>query len=495
MRPFKGLPIHEDPARCYDVVIVGAGIGGLVSAALLADSGMRVLVVEQHYVVGGYCSSFFRKGFSFDAASHFYPLLGNPQSITGKLLRRLGIPTEWIKMDPVDHFHFPDGTRWSVPADFDAYLAGLKSKFPHQATQLDDFFSEVNRLYLLGLLAYFRGKETDRIARYESESVREALDRHFDDPQLKLYLTADCPHWGSPPSRVSYIFDCMLRLSYFLGNYYPRGGSQVFADDLARRIEASGGQVALRAEAQKIRIERGKVVGIELEMGPLRNRRRLKIDSPIVISNADMLQTAGHLIGPDLFGREALAELGDLRCSCPCFLMHIGLENTTAEELQEAQGYYWDEWDPDVLGTMGLRYKLFVPTMFDRSVAPEGSQIIIIQKVIEGDYAAMDADHKERLDRFITGHLEATIPRFRERAVVKLSASARTSYRYTLNHEGAMLGWEMSPGQLGRHRPAITSPFEGLFFTGHWTRPGGGITPVIVSAMQVAREITGERYL
>ena len=53
-----------------------------------------------------------------------------------------------------------------------------------------------------------------------------------------------------------------------------------------------------------------------------------------------------------------------------------------------------------------------------------------------------------------------------------------------------MLGWEMSPDQLGEHRPALNGLVKNLYFTGHWTQPGGGITPVIVSAMQVAQRIT-----
>ena len=63
------------------------------------------------------------------------------------------------------------------------------------------------------------------------------------------------------------------------------------------------------------------------------------------------------------------------------------------------------------------------------------------------------------------------------------------SYRYTLNHRGAMLGWEMSPDQLGALRPAHNGAVRNLHFVGHWTQPGGGITPVIVSAMQVAKKI------
>jgi prolycopene isomerase len=92
------------------------------------------------------------------------------------------------------------------------------------------------------------------------------------------------------------------------------------------------------------------------------------------------------------------------------------------------------------------------------------------------------------LERF-----EAVLPGIREHIVTAQSASALTSWRFTLNHRGAMLGWEMSPGQLGSNRPAIAGPVKNLHFTGHWTRPGGGITPVIVSAVDAARAITTGR--
>src|SRR5256886_9560617 len=100
-RPFRGLR-GKPPNDSYDAVIVGAGIGGLICANLLARDGLRVLLTEQHYMVGGYCSTFRRAGYTFDAATHFYPLLGNSGTITGKLLQALGIRTEWVKMDPVD---------------------------------------------------------------------------------------------------------------------------------------------------------------------------------------------------------------------------------------------------------------------------------------------------------------------------------------------------------------------------------------------------------
>jgi phytoene dehydrogenase-like protein len=496
MRPFRGLGIHEDPAPEYDAIVIGAGLGGLACANLLAEAGLKVLLAEQHYVVGGYCSSFSRQGFRFDAASHFYPLLGNRETITGRLLERLGVETEWVKMDPVDHFHFPDGSRYSVPADFDRYLRELKEMFPAEAARLDAFFAEVRMLYLIGLLRYFRGKMTDRLRLHEGVSLRTAIDRHFEDRKLKLLLTADCPHWGAPPRRISYVFDSMLRLSYFLGNYYPRGGSQKFADDLASALERAGGDVVLRAHVRQIRLDRGRVAGVELELGPVNRRRRVAVRSTRVISNADLLQTCSRLLREEHFEAGLLGRLRRMRRSYPCYLMHLGLAETSPEELYDAQGYHWSGWDAEALGTTDLRFKFFVPTQFDSSIAPPGSQIIIIQKVIEMEFEKIEdwENHKAEIDAFVWQHLERLVPRIAERARVRLSASAKTSYRYTLNTAGAMLGWEMSPDQLGDDRPSVVGSVEGLYYTGHWTRPGGGVTPVLVSAMKAAEAITGNRY-
>ena len=157
-----------------------------------------MLLVEQHYMVGGYCSTFRRGGYTFDAATHFYPLLGNPETLTGRLLAELGVATGWVKMDPVDTFHFPDGTRFAVPADFDAYLARLKAEFPAEAAALDGFFAAVREAYLLGLLALLprpaRGRA--RSAVYRDLTVHDALDRWFRDPQAQAPAHRRLPALG-----------------------------------------------------------------------------------------------------------------------------------------------------------------------------------------------------------------------------------------------------------------------------------------------------------
>jgi prolycopene isomerase len=284
----------------------------------------------------------------------------------------------------------------------------------------------------------------------------------------------------------------MLRLSYFLGNYYPQGGSQAFADELAQRFEELGGHILMQALVTRILVQYETAYGVEVEIGRGRERRVEQVHADYVVSNGDLLRTLEQMVGPAHLEAEYLATIRAWRPTYPCFLTHIGLQDMPTEVLRQAHGYYWDSWDTELVGGNGLRFKVFVPTLYEPALARNGGHIVIIQKVLEIDYDTIDdwAAHKAAIECYIMEHLERMIPGFSDKVVVKSSASALTSARYTLNHQGAMLGWEMSPAQLGSHRLDVVSPIDRLYFVGHWVQPGGGITPVIVSAMKVAHLIT-----
>lgn len=492
MRAFRAL--RGDPRPSYDVVVIGAGIGGLICAALVARSGARVLLVEQHYMVGGYCSTFRRGAFIFDAGTHFYPLLGNPQTITGGLLEQIGCRTRWAKMDPVDHFHFPDGSSFSVSADFGEYLDALKATFPHEVEALDRFFVKVREAYLYGLLYYFRGREHQRFGPLRDLTLLDELLREFRDPKLRLLLAADCAHWGSRPSRTSFVFDAMLRLSYFLGNYYPEGGSQTFADDLARVVEEAGGDILMRSMVERILVEDGTAVGLEVSTGLGAARHRVVVRAGHVVSNADLTLTLEHMLGPEVVGEHLIRAARALRPSSPCFLVHLGLRDLPLSAIAPAAGYHWRSWDAD--DVVYDAFKIFIPTMYEPALAPAGGQVIVLQRIMEIGYdrVANWAEHKARVEDDLVDRLETAVPGLKGHIVSRQSASALTSWRFTLNRAGAMLGWEMSPQQLGDGRPATEGPVRNLHFVGHWTRPGGGITPVIISAMQVAQRISASPF-
>ena len=479
----------RDYPRRYDAIVVGAGIGGLFCANLLASGGMKVLLLERHYMLGGFCSTFRRKGFIFDAATHFYPLLGNPSTLTGKILSSLQVPTEWIKMDPVDQFHLPGLPVFAVPSEFGPYVERLKEWFPDERERIDAYFAELKQAYMYGLLYYFRGVANERAEKLEKYSMAGKLDEHFRDPRLKILLMGDAPHWGSSPDRTSYVFDAMLRLSYFLGNYYPKGSSQKFADDLGRVLVQNGGKILKCAEVHRILAENGKCKGVQVRTVSKREPEEFEFEAPVVVSNADALHTYRDLIGEEHRSTWMLDQIRSQKPTFACFLTHIGLRGMDPERLAAAEGYYWSECDTsDIMKNV---FKIFVPTHFDPAIAPPGCQILIVQRPspVRFDEVTDWAAHKAELEGRTMARLRQLLPGIDDHIVVKSSASAMTSFHFTNNREGGMLGFEMSPEQLGANRLPVYTPVDNLYLTGHWTQPGGGITPVIVSAQRVAKII------
>jgi phytoene dehydrogenase-like protein len=477
---------REYPGR-YDAIVIGAGIGGLFCANLLARGGMKVLLLERHYMLGGFCSTFRRKGFVFDAATHFYPLLGNPATLTGKLVRELEVPTEWIKMDPVDQFHLPGLPVFSVPSEFGPYVEKLKAWFPLESERIDSYFAELKQAYMYGLLYYFRGVANDQIEKFEKYSMAGKLDEHFRDPRLKILLMGDAPHWGSSPDRTSYVFDAMLRLSYFLGNYYPKGSSQKFADDLGRVLVEKGGKILKCAEARQILAENGKCRGVRVRTISKREPEEFEFEAPVIVSNADALHTYRDLMSEEYRSPWMLEHLQSQKPTFACFLTHIGLRGMDPEKLEAAEGYYWNECDKsDIMKNV---FKIFIPTHFDPAIAPAGCQTLIVQRPSPVNFDAVKDwnAHRAELEGRTMERLRQVLPGIEDRIVIKCSATAMTSFRFTNNTQGGMLGWEMSPQQLGTNRLPVFTPIDGLYLTGHWTQPGGGITPVIVSAQRVAK--------
>src|SRR2546427_6523249 len=333
----------RDYPSSYDAIIIGSGIGGLFCGNILAKAGLKVLLIERHYMLGGFCSTFRRRGFIFDAATHFYPLLGNPTTLTGKLLQDLEIPTEWVKMDPVDQFHLPNIPTFAVPADFGEFLAKLKSFFPNEVNGIETYFAELRQAYLYGLLYYFKGVDNDKARQLEQFSVTDKLDQHFRDPRLKALLMADTPHWGSLPDRTSYLFDAMLRLAYFLGNYYPKGSSQKFADDLGRGLTARGGRILKCASVDKIIIENSAAQGVRISTVSKRAPEYHEFRAPIVVSNADALHTYENLIGEEHCGGSWSSrhlQSRDTRCSC--FLTLLCPRRCDSAGLAARAGVYWE---------------------------------------------------------------------------------------------------------------------------------------------------------
>jgi phytoene dehydrogenase-like protein len=475
-------------ASAYDVVIVGAGVGGLACGAYLAKAGVSVLVVERHSIPGGLCSFFKRRQFYFDAGAHFFGSLGDPRSFGGLLLRPLALDVEFIRIDPVDIFHFPDETV-ELPADYESHLALLQRSYPLEGPAIRAFFQKLMRIYR----HFNRGKDdSEMLRRYRYASFQELLDEHFSDRKLKAVLSATAGYIGVNARQVSAIAMASMMMSYFYdGGYIARGGSQAIPDSLMRCLAGAGGQLLLNSPVKRIVIDdSGMATGIVLSSGE-------RVRARVVVSNADARHTFCALIGEDRLPPEYLRVLQGYRESNSCFVLYLGVR-CDDDMLRGKRGWYYNSYDMNDADNTPLY--VAINSLEDRSLCPPGFHIVTATTLYAGEPATDGhrwydddrwTDYKVRCEQRTLAWLEQIIPGLSERVVVRESATRQTIYRYTASSRGAMYGWESSPGQVWLNRLPMNTPYDNLFLCGHWTAAGSGVISVIASGFRVARTVQG----
>ena len=225
-----------------DVVVVGAGLGGLCTAAYLAVAGKRVVVVDRHSVAGGNGTVFTHEGYEFDVGLHYIGDCG-PDGGIPRVLAPLGIELTYREMDPdgFDTFVFDDGTRFAVPAGVDAFRDRLHGAFPDEAAGIDAYLDLVTGID--GELS--GGGPGPVVVEHLSTTLGEVFDELGLSPRLRTVLSGQHGTYALPPSKVSMLLHAALVMHYLKGAFYPEGGGQVIADRLVEVIEAHGGTIVV----------------------------------------------------------------------------------------------------------------------------------------------------------------------------------------------------------------------------------------------------------
>jgi phytoene dehydrogenase-like protein len=454
-------------AKRYDVVVIGAGIGGLVCSALLSKKGKRVLLVEQHFQPGGYCTTFKRKGFIFDAAVHHVGGCGR-YSIVGRCLKELGLEMEFFRLDPMDSLIFPDFSI-DIPAEIEDYMNLLGKRYPSEKDRIGGFFKEFVKLYWAIIN---EASDSPTLNKYKNMTYKEMLDGFFEEEELKRALAGQWGYLGTPPEAISCIGMCQMLVNYLRdGAYYPRGGTQNFANGLARNFTETGGELLLSTMAEEILLEDKKAVGVRLEGGG-------EVRAGVVVSNGDARQTLSRLIKEEL-NHTYSERLRGMKESPSYFLLYLGLDpGVNLKGFR--RGFYHgpdNQW----------KY-ISAPTRVDSTLAPGGRQIVNVVATMKEEYGEVKdwKALKDRLTQENVDYLDGLIPGLKRHIEVVEAATPRTLERYTLNSKGAAYGWAVTPGQTGSGRLDRRTPVENLFLAGHWTNPGPGVCAVVSSGWRVA---------
>jgi phytoene dehydrogenase-like protein len=494
----------ESRRDVYDVIVVGSGIGGLTAAALLARAGRSVLVVERHDRVGGYAHAFRRGRYLFDSAVHLVggcePVETPGGGMIHSLLSNLGVRErcEFARIDPCYAAVYP-GAALQAPCSIEGFVEVHAGEDRAAAKALRQFLQECldirEETRRASQLPSPFGAVTDArrfptLLRYRRATLAQVLDAQLDSPELKALVGTLWPYLGLPPSRLSFLYFANMLMSYLVdGAFCCRGSFQRFADALAAAITARGGEILLKSSVRRIQVEDGCVRGVVLEHGQ-------RIESPLVLSNADARQTVEEMVGPEAFPARYVASLRRMKPSLSSFIVHAAASLPLDPRETCHETFLYSSFDHDRAHRSSLAgdpcwLSVTVPTLADPGLAPAGEHLLILTTLVPYGARSRWRAGKDGLARRLLGIAEHHFPGLGGRLEFVESGTPRTLERYTRNTDGALYGWELSPTQVGSGRLSGSTPITGLRLVGHWTQPGGGVYGVVSSGIMTARSVLG----
>jgi all-trans-retinol 13,14-reductase len=364
--PFPNSPTSSNPTKQgfsikaasshWDAIVIGSGIGGLTTAALLAKEGRRVLVLEQHDIAGGNLHTFSERGYEFDTGLHYVG--GKVGEKTSPMRRQLDYVTdgqvEWERMDDVYDVVIVKDERFNIHSDWHVLKNDLKQQFPEECDAIDRFFMLVvkaTRLFPVFIMLKRLPSPMFRLLlklfglSLFQKTTKQVLDSLTDNPKLAGVLAYVYGDYGEPPSRGAFAMHSLIYTHYKDGAWYPVGGPLKIAFSLIAVIEKWNGKVLVRAPVSSILIDdRNRAFGVEV--------KGKQIFAKSIISSVGAPSTFRKLV-PDSH-RKLVSPLIDIMnndkiaSNVTLMSMFVGINDPDGTLKLPKQNYWiYESWDHD----------------------------------------------------------------------------------------------------------------------------------------------------
>lgn len=489
------------------VVVIGAGIGGIVAATHLAQRGLKVMVVEKNSKAGGRCDRFSRDGHHFDTGPTLLvmPLLYETE------FRALGTSMSEMldlqRVDPTYHLVFDNGSQLALTSDMKSMYEQLEIFEPGSFQGLLRYMDEGHRHYHLGIERLvnrdFR-KASDFFSLKNLPLLFQVkplvnhyrnMSAYFGDPRLKAAFTFQDVYMGLSPFDAPATFSMMPYTELAHGVWYPKGGMYSIVEALMALAQKAGVEFIFNSAVQKIDVNGTHARGVILADG-----QRLEAD--VVLANADLPYVYNDLL-PD---NDLAKPLTRKRFSCSVISFFWGLDQTYAT-LPPHTLFLADDYRENfdsIIRDLGLPANpclyIHAPARLDPSMSPAGQDTII---------AIVPVGHMSENGGQDWGEIRDQARRqvFRRLATLGITdledhIKFETTFtplswnkRYNLM-KGSTHGLCHNLTQLGYFRPSNRhARYHNLYFAGASTRPGTGMPTAMVSGRLSAQRIMDDLHV
>ncbi|MFC1576388.1 phytoene desaturase family protein [Candidatus Omnitrophota bacterium] len=485
----------------YDIVVIGAGIGGLVSAAILAESGKKVLVIEKEPKPGGYLTEFRNEHFVFDVSLHLLNACSEGH-FAYNILKECGITDEIKFLKPRFLYRsiFPDHDLKIPQSDLEGYKRLLIEHFPQEKRGINSFVNETSQIFEQINTHRSFTSIMPAILPYLKNNCETAVSKYITDEKLKAIICQLWIYFGLPPSVLRAIDFCYPWIDYLKnGGYYVEKGSYAIVKALVKQIKKRGGDFLFNKSVDRVIVKDGLCCKVGFGKDD--------ISCNAVISNADLTKTVFGLVGSDAFRPENIKKLKAIEPSISAFEIFLGLDTDLKEKYRDDYEIFVNS-DYDIEGqyqaclenkAKKAPFVITINSNVNRFSAPEGKSVITIIMLAGYKYWVSKSrneyqDKKQQIANILIDRAVKVIPEMSGNIHTKVISTPITFKRYTYNSGGAIYGYaKTNHGRTIETRPNELGDVKNLYFASAWAKQGSGVTKVLRSADHVSKKILNNK--
>ncbi|MEO8725480.1 MAG: phytoene desaturase family protein [Acidobacteriaceae bacterium] len=489
------------PSNAKQIIVIGAGPGGLAASILLAAAGLDVTILERASRVGGRTAAIEAEGFRFDTGPTFflYPkVLREILAAGGFCLDR---EIEMRKLDPQYRLVFGSGGELSATPDLKRMETAILAltRNPADADGFRNFYKDNKRKlesFSPILSTAFNGW-TDLISLpllrslsqlHPWRSLDEELQQYFQDPRLRLAFSFQSKYLGMSPFRCPSLFSILSFLEYEHGVFHPIGGCSAVMEMLARVAISIGVDIRLSEEVTGIDVARGRVSAVHTA------EHRYVADK--VVINADFAHAMRSLLPTSSRRRWTDARIERKKFSCSTFMLYLGIDGAydiPHHNIYTANDYQKNLRDIEQDHVLSDDPSFYVQnaSVTDATLAPKGKSTLYVLAPVTHQHAnvnwktAKSAFRERVLDQLPKIGINDVRKRIRFEQITTPDDWARN---YAI-HKGATFSLAHSLDQMLHLRPPNRfDDVRGVYLVGGGTHPGSGL-PVIFESARISSRL------